>query len=160
MRCPFFPSLEDRFRAQAIPGEPGTCWEWPHIRDDFGYGRVYFVKNKKQITERTHRVSYRLNKGPITPGMYVLHTCDNPACWNPEHLYLGTYKDNSRDQVLRGRCCTALTMEQVREIITRTRTGETNIGSKIGVNCKIVSAIKRKARWKQVWQEMFPEDGV
>jgi hypothetical protein len=41
--------------------------------------------------------------GPIPDGMLVLHTCDNPPCVNPDHLYLGTWKDNMQDRIKRGR---------------------------------------------------------
>jgi hypothetical protein len=50
-----------------------------------------------------HRVAWELEHGPIPDGMLILHRCDNPACWAPEHLFLGTQADNVRDMHAKGR---------------------------------------------------------
>jgi hypothetical protein len=72
-----------------------NCWEWLASRDKDGYGK--FGRG------RAHRVSYELHFGPIPAAAMVLHTCDNPWCVNPGHLYLGNGFDNARDKVDRGR---------------------------------------------------------
>lgn len=77
------------------------CWEWIGSCSHNGYGRMYLPETKK--VEQAHRVSWKIFKGAIPNGLLVLHKCDNPPCINPEHLFLGTYKDNSDDKIKKGR---------------------------------------------------------
>lgn len=75
------------------------CIVWTSTKNRQGYGR-FFYQGKQAPA---HRVSYELANGPIPEGELVLHKCDNPACVNPDHLYLGDYARNVRDAVERGR---------------------------------------------------------
>lgn len=75
------------------------CIEYTGIKFPSGYGRVQFKKK----TWYAHRLSYTLYKGEITKGLHVCHKCDNPCCINPEHLFLGTVKDNMQDRDAKGR---------------------------------------------------------
>ena len=78
----------------------GECWECvSHHTNNSGH--CQFERNGKSIL--VHRYVYEHTKGKIPDGLLVRHTCDNPKCINPDHLLLGTYKDNCRDMFERGR---------------------------------------------------------
>ena len=79
--------------------EGSGCWEWPGAVCYKGYG----VIGEYGKLHRTHRLSYEHFKGSIPDGMLVCHTCDNPPCCNPSHLFLGTNLDNMADMRRKGR---------------------------------------------------------
>ena len=76
-----------------------TCWIWNGSLNKKGYG-CFWANNTRF---RANRFSYTLYKGEIPEGMFVCHSCDNPSCVNPEHLWLGTPKDNVQDMIKKGR---------------------------------------------------------
>ena len=82
-------------------GGPDACWPWKLSKDTGGYGQVWLVVDGKKKLHRAHRVAFKLMNGP--PKLNVLHTCDHPPCCNPSHLYDGTFKQNTRDMMARGR---------------------------------------------------------
>lgn len=85
---------------------PSGCWEWQSTTNGTGYGIVIAQSPgdpSYPLHMRAHRLSYLLHYGPPPQDMLVLHTCDNPPCVNPEHLYLGTQQDNMRDAAGRRR---------------------------------------------------------
>ena len=75
------------------------CWLWTGRHDKQGYGWLYVDR----MARRTHRIAWTLTHGQIPGKLCVLHTCDNPPCINPEHLWLGTPKDNAQDRMAKGR---------------------------------------------------------
>ena len=104
----------ERFETKFTKHENG-CWLWTAARRTTGYGVFSF--NGKPVT--ASRVSYILYHG-VDPGdLFVCHTCDNPSCVNPEHLFLGTNLDNVNDRIAKGRPAgrySALTEERYNEI--------------------------------------------
>jgi hypothetical protein len=92
-------TMEEKFHASYIPEPMSGCWLWEGPVNAHGYGRL--SAGGKSWT--AHRASYEIHKGPIHSGLWVLHTCDQPGCVNPDHLYLGTVVENVRDMMQRGR---------------------------------------------------------
>jgi hypothetical protein len=93
------PTLAERMENNIIPVTETGCFLWMAKVNNKGYGRIS-VHNHSAYA---HRVSYELFRGPILEGMQVLHKCDTPRCVNPEHLFLGTRKDNMQDMIRKGR---------------------------------------------------------
>lgn len=91
--------LRDRLYSKLKSTKNG-CLEWQGYRDGKGYGKI---RIDSYTVDRTHRVSLRLSGTPVGKGDFVLHSCDNPPCCNPEHLSVGTVHDNIRDMISKGR---------------------------------------------------------
>jgi hypothetical protein len=75
------------------------CWIWLGSYNENGYGVFHYDKKLKLA----HRFSYEFYKGEIPKGLFVCHSCDNTACVNPDHLWLGTQEDNMNDMIAKGR---------------------------------------------------------
>lgn len=139
---------------------PSGCWEWQRACLPNGYGQIS-IGNQRQAY--AHRVSYFVFNGPISEGLLVRHKCDNPCCVNPEHLEVGTQKDNMQDCKKRGRLSappvargkdnnkTKLTEEQVAFIVKSTKSNR-ELAEMFGVSQAAI-------RWrKQQWQTMLQEE--
>jgi hypothetical protein len=97
-------SPEDRFWSKVDKRGPDECWEWRGHRSHDGYGRV---KIKGKIFTASRAVLFLTRGEPIPPGTYACHSCDNPPCCNPAHLWLGTNRDNQLDARRKGRSFSA-----------------------------------------------------
>lgn len=138
----------------------GGCWYWTGSRSIRGYGRFQY---KGKIVG-AHRVTYEVYKGPIPEGLFILHSCDNPSCVNPNHLIEGTQKDNMRDMFGKNRYPmeklyqpgpdhhnAKLTWEQVQEIRFLYAQGEItqwDLGVKFGVTQPVINRVVRNKGYK------------
>ena len=104
----------------------------------------------------SHRLSYELACGPIPEGLYVCHRCDNPRCIRPDHLFLGTNRDNQADSVAKGRAATGeanahskLTAAQASEIKAEIANGanKTHLAVRYGVSRAAIQAIAKGRNW-------------
>lgn len=89
----------DRFWKKVEFNSSSGCWDWTAYINKWGYGTFGFSGD----TWLVHRVSWTEHNGPIPEGLLVCHHCDNPKCVRPDHLFLGTDKDNSDDKRKKGR---------------------------------------------------------
>jgi len=136
------------------------CWEWTGNKLKRDYGRIDHGGRKYVL----HRIIYRLCVGSLPPGrVEVCHSCDNPPCCNPAHLFLGTHAENMRDSEAKGRNShraqkgqekpqAKLTEEAVRDIRRRVAAGENGriIAEDHGVSRATVSEIARRKKWRHV----------
>ncbi|MDE2389926.1 MAG: HNH endonuclease [Betaproteobacteria bacterium] len=155
-----------RLSRGSVRNDKTGCIEWTGSKNRKGYGKIGIGSNTKLTT---HRVAWGEAHGPIPNGMCVLHRCDNPACINIEHLFLGTFADNHKDMdakgrrgVLRGHSngSAKLTKEQVLKIRSDSRTLR-KIAEDYGLSFSHVGAIKRGNRWGHLTKNrsMKPMEG-
>jgi len=145
-------TLLERFEEKYIPEPMSGCWLWTSTVDKDGYGKIW--GNRKLLL--AHRVAYELFKGPIPDGLCVLHTCDVPACVNPDHLWLGTKTDNNADMCAKGRQVNGeqhgsakLTESQVLEIRAATESSR-QIARRYGIDYSHVCRIRTRQKWRHL----------
>lgn len=152
-----------RFTGKVLALKEADCWPWQAGFSGL-YGTFRVRVNGRWKDDGAHRVAWRLAFGDIPDGLWVLHNCDNPACCNPSHLFLGTQQVNIQDAVNKGRNrggsrkgsqnhASKLKESDVvciREHIALGILDQHEIGALFNVTNVVISQIKRGVTWKHV----------
>jgi len=134
------------------------CWLWPRSVVSAGYGVLRIGKRPGKLLY-LHRLAWELWCGPIPDSLFVLHRCDVPRCFNPDHLFLGTHADNMRDASNKGRmrrgeshADAILNAEQVMEIRRRYCDGERkrDLALAFGISRQGIYSIVERHNWKHL----------
>lgn len=157
-------TTEERFSYYSSSPDEKGCINWLGQKDKNGYGRIKQMKGKRI---RAHRYSYQTFVEVIPEGYLVCHKCDNPSCVNPEHLFLGTPKDNSQDRSKKGRGAnnnltgiplrllpnSKLTKEevlQIRDLLKSKALLNKEIAKLYGVHRSTILHIKKRFTWYHI----------
>lgn len=134
------------------------CWMWTGFTDKDGYGRMR-AKIGGVLIHKAHTVSHTLHTGELVPkGMVIMHSCDRPGCVNPDHLRVGTYLENSRDMIAKGRAYdqrgenasgAILTATEAAAILEDART-YAEIAKDYGIVASTVGSLKQRVSWQNV----------
>jgi hypothetical protein len=152
-----YKTVQERFWSKVNIKSENECWEWIKFKNKKGYG----LFGLNAIPEGAHRVSWRFTYGDIPESLCVLHKCDNPACCNPAHLFLGTNQDNVNDRVAKNRSSdlrgskhyrAKLTEIKVLEIRSLYKMGirQSSIAKTYKVNQGTISNIIDKKTWTHI----------
>ena len=152
--------LAERFWKHVDKGDGSGCWLWNgRKRAGYSYGTLSGEASATRRHELAHRVSWRLHFGEIPDGLVVCHRCDVPSCVRPDHLFLGTYRENIQDasrklRLKHGEQCWSakLTEADVRTIRARRANGVTaaHLAEQFGIKAATVRHIVRRNTWKHV----------
>jgi len=133
------------------------CWEWTGATT-VGYGSVRIPDIYGSFKIMTHRLSLVAFKGAAIPdGLFVCHRCDNPVCFNPDHLFLGTQQDNLIDCSIKGRTMTGekngnskYTKENIQEVLDLFKSGKkgVEIVEITGISATHICRIRKGYTWK------------
>lgn len=144
--------LKDRLLDKVSPEPNSGCWLWTGAVVTGGYG--FIVRGQRRADAiHAHRASYEVFKGHVGDKQ-VCHACDNRACVNPDHLFLGTHQDNMNDMKAKGRSAwqnntrqRRLTVEQVLEIRSR-RKSLTEYARAYGCDLSLISRVANKKAYR------------
>lgn len=151
--------LINRFRASFQEGAKDECWLWQRSMHVKGYGQI--KKTNERLQAYAHRIAFELANGPIPSGKQVCHTCDNPRCVNPKHLFIGTSADNHQDMKRKNRHLfgsknggAVLNEQQVKEILALVSiVPQRELGIRYGVSQGTISKIALGQRWSHMRKE-------
>jgi len=155
----------ERFWSKVERKGDDECWEWKGTRDIGNYGKLY-ISSPKRTTLMAHRISYFLKNGKFPLEMKILHICDNPPCCNPNHLKIGTQKDNVDDCIKKGRRSPQNCDNNNRRILNSSQVIETKelyetgsysareIAEKYCVHTTTINYILRGISWKEITGEI------
>lgn len=148
-------SFQERYWQKVDDRNDDGCWEWQAHVTKNGYGQIGF----RGGIVTAHRAAWILTNGPIPDGLYVCHHCDDRKCCNPDHMFLGTFEDNMRDMVSKGRQNrpigekhpkAILTWDKVREIRARYKAGnviQRDLAVEYGVSTPTIAGVVRNYTW-------------
>lgn len=150
--------LRENYEKNVIKLGVDDCWGWKKRLFNFGYGNVNVGKRKQILA---HRASWLVHCGEIPAKLQVLHSCDNPPCTNPKHLFLGTSKDNAQDCIKKNRKNVAegekhynskLNIEDVKKIRSLSKLGfsQNKLAKMFNVSSSAIQGIVEYTRWKSV----------
>ena len=163
MRVDLTPDWINRFWSKVDrSGGPDACWPWTGVRGPLGYGRIHSPRpNRRNL--HAHRIAWTMTRGEIPDGLCVCHSCDNPSCCNPAHLWLGTNAENTADRHRKGRSARGgrvgvvnsrarLNEDKVREIRFRVARGESQkaVAASLGVTDGMVNHVVHRRAWRHV----------
>ena len=150
-----------RYWAKVHVKGPDECWPWTGSTNGKGYGCFKW----DDVQSNAHRFAWILQNGPIPLGLHVLHDCDNPACQNPRHLFLGTNLDNIADKMAKGRHrgargehsatakLTAAEVHGIRYEWANLKTPQKVLAKRYGVHEGHISMIVTGRTWKHLLPE-------
>jgi len=139
----------DMCRFMSYVNKQEDCWIWTGKKNKRGYGQLCFKDNMSAIASR---VSYELFKGPIEEAKFICHTCDNPSCVNPDHLWAGTHIENMMDMTEKGRQSSKITNIDAFKIRKMWEEGYSQevIAKKYSISSGTISNIVHRKSWKHV----------
>ena len=151
-----YKTLADRFWEKA--DKTGDCWLWTSAIGSHGYG-IFWIGCGR--SEYAHRVAYKLAKDEIPPGLLVMHSCDNPRCVKPDHLSVGTNRDNLMDASIKGRIArgernkgggklTAQSVAEIKRLLLAGEMGCWRIAKRYGVAHTTIKSIRRGRIWRHI----------
>jgi hypothetical protein len=148
------PGEQARFDEKVYKFDNG-CWIWTAAHDSHGYGLFRLDGHGKQV--RATHYSWELHTGrPVPPGIFICHTCDHPACVNPEHLFLGTHSDNMKDMSEKGRAAQGETHVRAKltkanvTFIRESKLTNVELGKMFGVSHATVARARKCESWKRL----------